>query len=92
MNKRASFLVSALFTTTRQPTLSMDEATQALLYEQTVDKDQCESGFCSDSVVGENKELMLIVRELCDDYLCLWFRLSDKDCGNLRMQILMDVF
>ena len=41
---------------------------------------------------GGSGVLLGVVRQLCDRHLCRWFRLSTHDCGQLRMQILMDVY
>jgi hypothetical protein len=94
INNEASQMLSALFTAGRNATLSVEAASSALVEDKRLDDG---TGTYSDDWIeptggGGGTALLEVVRSLCDRYLCAWFHLSEADCGQLRMQILMDVY
>lgn len=106
LNNEASELVSALFTAGRNATLSMEAAANALVKDQSKSQREGQpvqqgmeqevgNGDARDNWIeptGSGVVLLDVVRKLCDRHLCPWFSLSEEDCGQLRMQILMDVY
>ncbi len=77
----ASELISSLFSVGRNPHMTVEEVAHTVIF-----------GDGGSYSAPEHVLLLLVIQDLCNNYLCPWLHLSQEDCGRLRMQILFDVY
>lgn len=87
-----SDLLSSLLTMPRGSTLSVEGARLELISETPATEIDGSTYVPSSGVDPRDLGVISVAKKLCDAHLCSWFELSQEDCNNLKLQILLDAY